>query len=166
MRYDGAVERALGPTQGLPASDDQAEKVRKFRITVVEGTANVADWQSSGTTCSIGSHPSNDLVLDDDTVSRFHCEIAATDPGFVVRDLRSKNGTVLDGVRIETAYARGGSVVRAGKAVLRFDFGYRREANAASFRIPSSNGAVEQVIEQKLALFAIIVIWHQQVAGK
>ncbi|HEY0250512.1 MAG TPA: FHA domain-containing protein [Kofleriaceae bacterium] len=24
---------------------------------------------------AIGSHPSNDLVIEDDTVSRFHCEL-------------------------------------------------------------------------------------------
>src|SRR5262245_9888917 len=103
------MERALGPTAGMPSPDDHdGERVRKFRLEVVEGAAKGSAWMSSGGRCSIGSHASNDFVVADDaTVSRFHCEITSTPQGFVVRDLDSKNGTVLDGVRIHAAFARG-----------------------------------------------------------
>src|SRR5215468_3332772 len=78
--------------------------------------------QSDSDHCSIGSHPLNDFVIDDPTVSRFHCEIRIAADGVRVRDLNSLNGTIVDGVGVTEAFVRGGSLLRLGKAVVRFDF--------------------------------------------
>src|SRR5262249_22054951 len=51
-----------------------------------------------GDLCRIGSHPSNDLVLKDPAVSRFHCRLVREDGGWRVRDAGSLNGTRLDTV--------------------------------------------------------------------
>jgi len=59
----------------------------------------------------IGSHPVNDLILEDKLVSRFHCSIARTVFGFRLTDSGSLNGTRLapggqggpQGVRIRDA---------------------------------------------------------------
>ncbi len=58
-----------------------------------------------GDVCSIGSHPSNDLVLDDPTVSRFHCRITRATDGcaWLITDTGSKNATRLDGVKVLVA---------------------------------------------------------------
>src|ERR1700750_942335 len=71
--------------------------VRRFRLTVVEGPKAGLTWESSSDRWSIGFHPSNDLVVEDATVSRFHCEVRIGDEGAKVRDLDSRNGTVVDG---------------------------------------------------------------------
>lgn len=102
----------LGATRGA---------VRRFRLTVVEGPARGVTWQSTGDRCSIGSHHRNDLILDDPTVSRFHCEIVVDESNVRVRDLKSRNGTLLDGVAILEAFLRVGSLLRLGKTVIRFD---------------------------------------------
>jgi pSer/pThr/pTyr-binding forkhead associated (FHA) protein len=39
--------------------------------------------------CAIGSHASNDLRIDDDTVSRLHCELAIAGSAVCARDLGS-----------------------------------------------------------------------------
>jgi two-component system response regulator GlrR len=96
--------------------------VRRFLLTVVEGPGAGTVWDSASDACSIGSHPSNDFTLDDPTVSRFHCEIRVGAKGSRVRDLDSLNGTVLDGVQVAEGYLRGGSLLRLGRVVLRFDF--------------------------------------------
>jgi FHA domain/Domain of unknown function (DUF1707) len=44
-----------------------------------------------------------DVVLDDDTVSRIHAELRRADDGWYLRDLRSSNGTSVDGRPIEHA---------------------------------------------------------------
>src|SRR5262249_38671211 len=44
--------------------------VRGFRLTLVEGAGLRRPWTSTGARSSLGSHPSNDLVLRDPTVSR------------------------------------------------------------------------------------------------
>ncbi|HUH05437.1 MAG TPA: sigma 54-interacting transcriptional regulator [Kofleriaceae bacterium] len=104
--------------KGLPI----VQGVRRFKMTVVSGPQQGCIWESSGDRCAIGSDPTNELVIEDATVSRFHCEITISKDGARVRDLGSCNGTILDGVRIESASPRGGSLIRAGHSVVRFDF--------------------------------------------
>ncbi|MDX2090813.1 MAG: sigma 54-interacting transcriptional regulator [Kofleriaceae bacterium] len=96
-------------------------EVRGFRIDVIEGAPN-ATLRSTGARCAIGSHPRNELVVDDATVSRFHCELSTNAGSIRVRDLGSRNGTILDGVRVIEADVRDGSIVRLGRAALRITF--------------------------------------------
>jgi transcriptional regulator with GAF, ATPase, and Fis domain len=67
----------------------------------------------------IGKSPDNDLVLHDDTVSRVHCEIQRDARGFLVRDLGSTNGTLLEGSEIREAYLTPGSTLSVGNVQLR-----------------------------------------------
>jgi DNA-binding NtrC family response regulator len=108
--------------------------VRRFRLTVVEGPKAGLTWESSSDRCSVGFHPSNDLVVEDATVSRFHCEVRIADDGAHVRDLDSRNGTVVDGVRVSDAFLRAGSLVKLGRVGLRFEF------SAESNKLPVSAG--------------------------
>jgi two-component system response regulator GlrR len=108
--------------------------VRRFRLTIVEGPKSGLSWESSSDRCSIGFHPSNDLVVEDATVSRFHCEVRIGEDGAHVRDLDSRNGTVLDGVRVSDAFLRGGSLLKLGRVGLRFEF------SSESNRLPVSAG--------------------------
>ena len=50
-------------------------------------------------TVAIGSHPSNDVVLDDTTVSRRHATITRKEGGYELADLGSTNGTYVNGRR-------------------------------------------------------------------
>jgi hypothetical protein len=52
-----------------------------------------------GATSSIGRDHDRDLLLLASSVSREHAELARTESGWVVRDLGSRNGTFVDGVR-------------------------------------------------------------------
>jgi DNA-binding NtrC family response regulator len=54
----------------------------------------------TGETMRIGSHPSNELVIEDPSVSRFHCRLSRDSRGWRVHDLGSLNGTRLQGVRV------------------------------------------------------------------
>ncbi len=67
----------------------------------------------------IGKSPDNDLVLADETVSREHCEIVRDDKGYLLRDLGSTNGTLLDGAEIREGYLRAGVVIRVGRVELK-----------------------------------------------
>jgi DNA-binding NtrC family response regulator len=96
--------------------------VRGFRLLLVEGPRAGEEWAASGDRASIGSHESNDLVLDDPTVSRFHCEVTMTPEGPRLRDLGSLNGTVLDGVAVFDALLRDGATLAMGASVVRFHF--------------------------------------------
>jgi pSer/pThr/pTyr-binding forkhead associated (FHA) protein len=52
-----------------------------------------------------GSHASNDVVLNDPLVSRFHCQLARTDSRWTIADTGSLNGTFVQGVRVRYAGA-------------------------------------------------------------
>ena len=126
-------DRSPGPTTEAIAGDmRRADEVPRFQLLVVEGPETGKSWESKGDACSVGSHPSNDLVVDDPTVSRFHCEVRITAKGATVRDLDSRNGTNVDGVQVMASHVRGGSLLRLGRTTLRFDFA------AANNRLPVS----------------------------
>ena len=69
----------------------------------------------------IGAEASNDLVINDATVSRFHCEVRLEDKRPIIRDLSSTNGTFVDGVRVREAYLKPGSMLRLGRAEVKFE---------------------------------------------
>jgi DNA-binding NtrC family response regulator len=95
--------------------------VRRFRLRVVDGPSSGLDHTSDAEDVAIGTDPSNQLVLEDSTVSRHHCSIAATEQGFLLRDLGSTNGAFVDGMRAQSVYLRRGSTIAIGETVLRID---------------------------------------------
>src|SRR4030095_8134507 len=64
---------------------------------------------------TIGATPENDLVLDDETVSRNHCRIVLEGDQYLIRDLESTNGTFVNRVRIREAWLKPGCTVTTGK---------------------------------------------------
>src|SRR5690606_512308 len=88
---------------------------RCFRLVGEEGAAASVSFRAERDACAIGAHPSNDVVIADPLVSRFHCEIVASAEGLRLRDLGSRNGTTLDGVSIRDALLRDGSQIRLGR---------------------------------------------------
>jgi hypothetical protein len=70
---------------------------------------------------TIGRQVGNDVVLDSDLrVSRHHAEIQERDGEWVFRDLRSRNGTMLNGERITESLLRNGDKIKIGSAVFVF----------------------------------------------
>src|SRR5579871_2925783 len=66
----------------------------------------------------VGTSPECDLVLVDPKVSRRHCEISLTRDGVVLRDLGSKNGTLLGQAAIREAILPPDVVVTLGGSEL------------------------------------------------
>ncbi|MEO6776069.1 MAG: sigma 54-interacting transcriptional regulator [Kofleriaceae bacterium] len=73
----------------------------------------------------IGADPRADLVIADPAMSKFHCEIRIAGGAASLRDLGSRNGTLVDHVRVIEAPLRDGAVVQLGRTTLRFDLGTR-----------------------------------------
>src|ERR1043165_9789887 len=97
-----------------PTEAGGARAGRRVPVGVGAGPAKGASWDGRKERCAIGSHPSNDLVIDDDTVSRFHCELAIAGALVRVRDLGSRNGVTSAGIRIADASVGGGAVLALG----------------------------------------------------
>jgi DNA-binding NtrC family response regulator len=142
-------------TDGTEVLAPGGESVQRFTITILDGPSEGLVRESSGGGCSIGSHLLNDVVIDDPTVSGFHCEIRI-DPHEGVRlvDLKSRNGTVVDGVRVREAFLRSGSTLQLGRARVRYDEAKESEALplAAATRFGSLVG-VSRAMRAAIALF-------------
>jgi transcriptional regulator with GAF, ATPase, and Fis domain len=62
----------------------------------------------------VGKAPENDLVLNDDTVSRQHCEFERRAQGVLVRDLGSTNHTRVGRTAVHEAVVESGATISVG----------------------------------------------------
>jgi DNA-binding NtrC family response regulator len=121
-RGDDEAQDRPSPTEDAGGREVDAT-VRRFRLAVTVGPDTGLDRLSEGTQMVVGTHPSAGVVLTDRTVSRFHCEIGLQDGVPSVRDLGSRNRTLVDGVPVFHAPLRDGATLELGKTQLRFDLG-------------------------------------------
>jgi DNA-binding NtrC family response regulator len=82
---------------------------------------NGQQWVFDKEEIRIGSMEDNDVVLEDDTVSRYHCKIIQDDTGYVLVDNHSTNGTFINKVRVREGFLKPGCTVAAGQSVLKFN---------------------------------------------
>jgi DNA-binding NtrC family response regulator len=99
----------------------QPLQLKQCRLTVLRGRSPRREHVFGGDVIRVGKAPENDVILEDDTVSRIHFELVRDGKGWLLRDLRSTNGTYLDGAEVQAAYVRAGAVVSAGDALLRVE---------------------------------------------
>jgi DNA-binding NtrC family response regulator len=99
-------------TQLLTDDASGALVERRYRLRVAAGPDQGKDHALEDGTTLVGTHPDNDLVLTDATVSRHHLEIRVRRDGIEVRDLETTNGTRHGGAWI-------GQVILVGPARLR-----------------------------------------------
>lgn len=62
----------------------------------------------------MGKHPSNDVVLDGQGVSRYHLELRAEPNRVLVKDVGSKNGSFYNGARVTEVRVGAGASIRIG----------------------------------------------------
>ena len=79
------------------------------------------DWTGATDQLLLGRHHSCDVVLDDPTVSRLHARLVFRHEEWVLHDLGSTNGTIINGARLERCTLRPGDHLVLGEARLRID---------------------------------------------
>jgi transcriptional regulator with GAF, ATPase, and Fis domain len=74
-----------------------------------------------GESVTIGRAPTNAIVVKDERCSRNHAEVFQSQGQWTLRDLDSRNGTLVDGQRIQSDYhLQPGDIVRIGNSHLAF----------------------------------------------
>ena len=122
-RMDSTVEVSEAAGQTRPqAFSPGVFAVPRIQLLVMRENGQVTERrvQLEGERIRIGSHPSNDLVLEDRQVSRFHCTLTLGRAAWQLTDSGSLNGSLLSGVRVRDAdlptteceLGLGGSLVR------------------------------------------------------
>ena len=88
--------------------------LRRFKVAVAEKGV-VTEHTFDKDVITLGAMEGNDLVVDDDTVSREHCRIYVADGAYMIEDLDSTNGTFVNRVRIKTAWLNHNQITRTIK---------------------------------------------------
>ncbi|MBO4587616.1 MAG: FHA domain-containing protein [Bacteroidales bacterium] len=72
--------------------------------------------------CTIGSASDNMVVINDSTVSRHHALLYFNGEGFVLKDLNSTNGIVMNGIKVKDVKLRNGDQLSLGKTMIKIYF--------------------------------------------
>ncbi len=68
-------------------------KERRFKMLIKDGPDAGASFPLDSGTILVGTHENNDVVLKDETVSRYHLEIQVRSSGLHIQDQSTTNGT-------------------------------------------------------------------------
>lgn len=128
--------------------------LHRIRMSVLKGPDRGKDGTFDQQSIGIGSHPSNELSLKDDTVSRFHARIIQDEHGMSVRDLGSLNGTFLEQHRIEAGYLGKDDALRVGQTTLRVE--QLNEVFEVAYSISDSFGELKGQSRSMRQLFAVL----------
>ncbi len=119
------TERTTGAMQqvGLPQSPHSAGPRGQPGLVLLyaeESASLPGAWTFSQERTTIGRDDSADLRLPIAAVSRAHAEIVWDESRWLVRDMGSRNGTLLDGHPVTQAVLERGAELRIGDGVLKF----------------------------------------------
>jgi len=68
----------------------------------------------------VGREAGNDLAIDDKEMSRQHFEIIRDNLVFTIKDLNSKNGTLINRNKVQTAILKNNDSIKAGNSIIIF----------------------------------------------
>jgi two-component system cell cycle response regulator len=105
-----STDFGVGPTT-QPMLRDRAMLLR------MDGVGAGQVLSISQTPFTMGRHATNQLPIDDDSISRFHARFVCEDGKYFVEDLGSRNGSFLQGKRITRAEIKDDDWVQLGARV-------------------------------------------------
>src|SRR5690606_26139660 len=103
------------PIKGLALRDSEANA-----FLVVCMGPNVGHRYPLFQRTIMGRSESAAITLADDRVSGKHCEVVASPVGFLIRDLGSSNGTLVNAQKISETDLHEGDLVQVGYTVFKF----------------------------------------------
>jgi DNA-binding NtrC family response regulator len=114
--------------------------LKKYKLLILSGPQQGKEVIIDKDTFTIGVGPNNDLSLQDATVSKQHCELQNAPEGFLIRDLGSTNGTIVQSMQVKEAIINQSTEVMLGET--RILFCPMREATEYSISNSNSFGSL------------------------
>lgn len=108
-------------TLSIPPSSSSQTVLHALRLTVLSGTDEGKSAILEQNPIVIGRSSSADFQLSDSTVSEHHVELSLCPPGVRFRDMQSRNGIRISGVRVDSGVAPSGFVLMLGLTTVRVD---------------------------------------------
>ncbi|NLG14927.1 MAG: PEGA domain-containing protein [Lentisphaerae bacterium] len=98
-----------------------------MKLRVIKGSNPGELLAMDGDTFTIGREEDNQFVIPEAGVSRHHCRFSRIDGDWLVEDLHSVNGVLVNGVKVD-----GGMMVKVGDEITVFSHQFRLEDDAAT----------------------------------
>lgn len=94
------------------------------KIQVLEGPMKGVQLEINKEVVFVGRSIANDVEISDDTVSRKHLKIFSVESCYFIEDLKSKNGTMINGEPLDAGFARlitENDRIQLGSTIIRLD---------------------------------------------
>jgi phosphoserine phosphatase RsbU/P len=94
------------------------------KILVLEGPMQGTEFELEKEVIFVGRSPANDFKISDHGVSRKHIKIFSVESCYFIEDLKTKNGTLINGEPIDAGFARlitENDRIQLGSTVIRLD---------------------------------------------
>src|SRR5262245_28245294 len=122
-------------------------------LKVIKGSCPGQLVDLQGERMIMGRHPSCQIVLDNAAVSRNHAQILESHGTYFLEDLRSRNGTLLNGKKIQgRTEIRDGDEIRVCEVVLRFHQGAPPESKEEPTPVPAALGNIRPGQERAMTV--------------
>ena len=109
----------------------------------------------------LGADPAADVVLEDDAVSGRHCTVVPRDASFEVRDLGSRNGTLVDGVSITEARVPAGATLRLGRTLIQL-----LPADQVAAIEPSESDVFGEMVGSSVAMREVFAVLERAASSR
>ena len=111
----------VGPhTAMLPGQRPRAKVAAPASLVLVQGGQPIRSWPLAGSELTIGRAEQSDIPLADPGVSRNHARVVREGDDFIVEDLRSTNGTEVNGQPIRRRRLANGDMLKLASSTLQF----------------------------------------------
>ncbi len=108
-------------TQIIKVDEGSANiSLRKCQLSVVDGPEKGKKYSLVKSTTKIGKKENNDFIVEDATVSRNHMMIEYNSDSFLLKDMKSTNGTFLNGTKVKEAFLVPGDRIKLGNTTIEF----------------------------------------------
>jgi two-component system cell cycle response regulator len=114
------------PTRPIPVfkpgkkGKDSLGESLSGKLVVIYGTHLGKRYRLGPKRILIGRMEQSDILVDDSSVSREHASIERKDGRFILEDLKSTNGTFINGECVDVRVLNHGDKIRIGNTVLQF----------------------------------------------
>ena len=120
MKQDSSPTRPIPVFKSGKKERDSLREGPSGELVVIYGDHLGKKYHLGPKRMLIGRIDRSDIVIDDSSVSREHASIERRDGRFILEDLKSTNGTFINGEFVDVRVLNHGDKIRIGNTVLQF----------------------------------------------
>jgi len=120
------MEKDIKPTRPIPVLGSEKrernhpDEISFGKLIIIYGDHAGREYRLGPKRVLIGRTDQCDIFINDSSISRKHASVEGRDGRFLLEDLKSTNGTLVNGKFIDVHLLTHGDKIRIGRTVLQF----------------------------------------------